>query len=74
MPQSSPYAMAAVLVLVWFFRIKDDNGAGSDRVEYLGTQNRNPNLEPKSAPNTDSDENPSPKLKPADPRNSRILQ
>jgi hypothetical protein len=74
MPQSSPYDMAAVLVLVWFSRIKDGNGVGSDRVEYLGTQNQNPNLEPESAPNTDSDENPSPKPKPADPQNSRILQ
>ena len=31
---------------------KDGNGPGSDRVECLGTQNRNPNLKPEPAPNT----------------------
>jgi len=48
---------------------KDGNGAGSDRVECLGTQNRNPNLKPESTPKIVSGENPSPKPKPADPRN-----
>ena len=49
--------------------IKDGNGPGSNRVEYLGTQNRNPNLKPEPAPNTVSGENSSPKPKPADIRN-----
>jgi hypothetical protein len=30
---------------------KDGNGADSDRVRCVGTQNRNPNLKPESAPN-----------------------
>jgi hypothetical protein len=51
---------------------KDGNGADSDRVESLGTQNRNLKLKPEPAPNPDSGENPSPKPKPADPRNPRI--
>ena len=46
---------------------KDGNRSGSDRVEYLGTQNQNPNLKPKPEPNTASGENPSPKPNPRIP-------
>jgi len=38
-----------------------------DRVECLGTQNRNPKLKPETAPNWDLGENPSSEPKPADP-------
>jgi hypothetical protein len=48
---------------------RDGNGSGSVWVEYLGTQNRNPNLKPEPAPNSDSGQNSSPKPKPADTRN-----
>ena len=48
---------------------KDGNGVGSDQVECLCIQNRNPKLKLESAPNTHSGENLSPKSKPADPRN-----
>ena len=42
---------------------------GSVRVQCLGTQNRNPNLKPESAPNFNSGRNSSPKPKPTDNRN-----
>ena len=38
-------------------------------MQCLGTQNRNPNLKPESAPNFNSGRNSSPKPKPADNRN-----
>jgi hypothetical protein len=43
-------------------------------VRCLGTQNRNPNLKPESALNTDLGENPSPKPKTADPKTRRIIR
>jgi hypothetical protein len=36
---------------------RDGNGSVSNRVECLGTRNRNPNLKPETDPNTDSGEN-----------------
>jgi hypothetical protein len=48
---------------------RDGNELGSGRVECLGTQNQNPNLKPEPDPNTDSGQNTSPELKPADTRN-----
>jgi hypothetical protein len=43
---------------------RDGNGLGSDRVECLGTQNRNPNIKSETDPNTDSGENSCPKPNP----------
>jgi hypothetical protein len=43
---------------------RDGYGSGSDRVDCLGTQNRNPNLKPETDPNTDSGEKSCPKLNP----------
>ena len=48
---------------------KDGNRSGSIWVGYLGTQNRNPNLKPEPAPNSNSGQNLSPKPKSADTRN-----
>ena len=45
----------ANIVILGPSETKDGNGAGSDRVDCLGTQTRNPKLKPKPDPNTDSD-------------------
>jgi hypothetical protein len=45
-------------------RGRDGNGSASDRVECLGTQNRNPNLKPETDLNTYSGENSCPKPNP----------
>jgi len=38
-----PYPFPFLPFIAIFLPSKDGNGAGSDRVESLGTQNRNPN-------------------------------
>ena len=48
---------------------QDGNGSGSVRMGYMDTQTRNPNIKPEPAPNSNSGQNSSPKLKPADTRN-----
>jgi hypothetical protein len=59
----------ATLCTIALPQSKNGNGSGSDRVDCLGTRNRNPNLKPESAPNIDLGKNPYLNSKPADHRN-----